>query len=204
MDWLTAAVTILTQGWPVAAITVAVLFRKDLATLLPRVKKAGPLELDVREQKQALGELPVSNVPKPLPGVANTPAIEASERLVRQGLERISNAERVDWLARALAEMNLIVAFERIYRVILGSQIAALKFINANPNTSSNSIKNFYENAANSFPAVYQKFPFEQWIDYLRISGLATDQGGRWNLTDNGIEFLRYLVTMRLPEEKYG
>lgn len=202
MDLLTAAVTVITQGWPLAAIVVALVFRKDLASLLPRVRKAGPLELDAQDQRQALSEAKLDNVPKQLPGVASTPAIEASERHVRSILDQLPQKEWVDRLARALAEASLSIEFERTYRTIFGSQIAALKSMNGPHVTSSQALRSFYDAAVKNFPEAYSNYSFEDWARYLLISGVAINDNENWRVTDKGLDFLRYMLNTGLLENK--
>lgn len=65
-----------------------------------------------------------------MPGVSSTPIISVAENYIRDALSRISGDEQIDYLVRALAEPNVTVQFERIYRVIFGSQIVLLKKLN--------------------------------------------------------------------------
>lgn len=64
MEWLAAVVSLLTQGWPLAAVIIAIVFRKDISAAIPRIKKAGPLELDAKDQQQKALDAGAKREPK--------------------------------------------------------------------------------------------------------------------------------------------
>jgi hypothetical protein len=64
---------------------------------------------------------------------SNSPAIERLERQLHTQLSAITNVsedEKRDLLVRILAQAQLEAAFERIYNIIFGSQIAFLRRLN--------------------------------------------------------------------------
>jgi hypothetical protein len=67
MDWLSFISTVASSvAWPVTALTIVLLMRKELVALLPFVRKlkAGPLEAEFeREVKELKEEVEVSFSP---------------------------------------------------------------------------------------------------------------------------------------------
>jgi hypothetical protein len=128
METFKTIVALLTGiAWPAAVVGIAFAYRSDIRSILPRLRKAGPtgIELDAvqLQQKEAKTDAPPGEL-KALPGIGRTKAIEAIDRELHAALKIHDENSRIDILVRFLAQARLGPAFERIYRVIFGSQIA--------------------------------------------------------------------------------
>lgn len=209
MEFVNAVVTLLTSvAWPAAVIVIAVIYKVDIQSLLPRLRKAGPtgVELDPAEQQKKVSSTavvqPGSVELKQLPGVGRTPAIEQVEREIHVSLSKIDEENRTDILVRSLAESQLAATFERIYNVIFGSQITVLKRLNELGQVSIADAKEFYEQVAADHPDVYSRFSFEAWLGFLISQGLVRTHDGFLQITELGREFLLYITVRRMPENK--
>jgi len=126
-------------SWPVAILILAGwMFRPQVAgllielrTQLPRVRKAGPIgvELDAIEKQKDEGPNPATNT-IPLPRVAEPPPSEAVRLLedgLIEGLQSTPDDERTSKLVRQLAITRVQAGHEFIYNRIFDSQLLALR-----------------------------------------------------------------------------
>jgi hypothetical protein len=91
--------------------------------------------------------------------------------------------------------------FEKIYRVIYGSQISLLDALNSYP-TSNENIKFYYNKASDYYSESYKTISLEQWTQFLIKKGLCVEENGVYKITDFGIEFLLYLVKNGMNKNK--
>jgi len=116
--------------------------------------------------------------------------------------------EREKVLLRFLASARASFHFERVYRLIYGSQIEALKYLVSRgaggiPKTE---LKPLYDAAAQSYPLIYPKVTFDDWVRFLQTTGLidVDPQGNVVRLSLSGREFLKHLVDMGYSEDNIG
>jgi hypothetical protein len=100
--------------------------------------------------------------------------------------------DREKFLIRLFASGVLIYLFDMIWFTIFQSQIKALEELNRRALTI-NEIRSFYDGAAANNPSVFQTYPFESWLTYMR-SWLLILQGDSIQITIRGKEFLKYLI----------
>jgi hypothetical protein len=113
-----------------------------------------------------------------------------------------TDAEKIEVLEHVVAGLNIQLSHERTYHQIFGSQIALLQTMQGLPPMSSDQIRSFFDDAARKYPEPYKDFPFERWLGFLTFSGLIAQRDGRYEITDYGRSFLRYLLDARLPANK--
>jgi hypothetical protein len=156
MEVLNAIVDLLKGvSWPAALIIIALAFRSEFRSLLPRLRRFGPTgaEFDAAEKQQTTSEtISTTKELKELPGFPRTPAIENLERQFHTSLEYIEGDKRKDVLVRLLAQARLETAFERIYRLIFGSQIALLKRLNGTSLITIDEARSLFTAYAAQFP----------------------------------------------------
>ena len=211
MEWLTAIVDLLIGiAWPAAVTAIALVYKSEIPSLLRRLRKAGPagVELDSAEQQQR-ARLENATSPgtleiKQIPGIGRTPAIENKERLILSILDKIPEDERVSRLTRTLAESDLSVTFERIYRIIFHSQISMLRKLNASSHFTTNQARPFFDLGKEQFPKLYTGYTFEKWLGFLKDFQLISQDETLLSITDIGIDFLTYLTVRRIPEKIIG
>jgi len=100
----------------------------------------------------------------------------------------------------------MAVDFENLYNLIFGSQIFLLQDLNAVYATGRplERAKQFYENAVKTFPPVYENYSFDQWLDFLVNSGVVIREPNSVKITEEGRDFLRYLVQVGKEILKQG
>ena len=114
----------------------------------------------------------------------------------------IKEDERIGLLVLLLAQNQMISAFERIYRLIIGSQIAGLRQLNSVAKANIFDAVRFFENVKEKWPQEYENVEFDSWIDFLRRFNLIQQSDEIIEITDLGRDFLSYLKMQRLSEAK--
>jgi hypothetical protein len=197
--------------WPLAVVIVAALYKTELRLLLPRLRRAGPtgVEFDPADAQKAGSEKPSTTEPGKLAefrGITRTPAIERTERQLHAALENMNMPpdEKSALLVRLLAQAQLEAAFERIFNLIFGSQILALRRLNERNHVTIDEAKEYFEVVTAPFSDFYKNYGFEGWLGFLIGNGLVARDGNLIQITDLGRDFLLYLTSRRLAENKPG
>jgi hypothetical protein len=197
--------------WPIAAVIIAVVYKGELRTLLPRLRRAGPtgVEFDPAEQQAVTATTAATSAPGQLrefPGMVRSPAIARLEQQLHTQLAALAtpDTEKRDLLVRLLAQAQLEAAFERIYRPIFGSQIAALRKLNALGHNTLQDLKLIFDSYAAAYTEIYANSGFDQWLDFLQQTDLITVNQASTEITDLGRDFLQYILSKRLSEQKPG
>ncbi len=121
--------------------------------------------------------------------------IEETEQKLKEELTSIQYDEK-EVLLRALASVQLSLAYERAYKDIFKSQIDALQRLNATGSgvLTREALSLFYENAKNKYSSAYDNFSFDNWLNFLFFSELIKEVEGKINITTNGKAFLLYIL----------
>jgi hypothetical protein len=111
------------------------------------------------------------------------------------------------WALRMYAMTAVEKAHETNYRVIVGSQIFALKMANQNGGKlSDENLRSIYSNALLEHPGEYQGFSYEAWLGFLhRCSYLVVGEGQystMFFITDLGRNFLMWMALAGASESK--
>jgi hypothetical protein len=115
----------------------------------------------------------------------------------------LNQGETIDLLIRHLAVTQLTVRAEVAYRTIFGSQIALLKFLNIGPGNTTQELERFYTQAKAQFPHLYGRYPYEQYLNYLKMQGLIRLRGPNlYEITIAGREFLKWMAATGRSEAK--
>ena len=212
IGWLAAVVEIVKAVmWPVAAVIIACVFKADVRGLLPRLRRVGPggVELDPADaQKSAVVEATTTEPGKlkEFPGMMRTPAIERVEHLLLASFAKtnVKPEEREAFLLRLLAQSQLEAAFERIYRLIFGTQISGLRWLNERGHITVDEAREFFKPFEAQNPDYYKDYGFDGWLRFLISNELVARNGDVIEIADLGRDFLMYLTARRLPENKQG
>lgn len=133
------------------------------------------------------------------------PIVQEQQNLIRADLRKlgIAQGEQVELLVKHLAVTQLLLRAEFTYRVIFGSQIALLKFLNTSASGTRAELSKFYEHAKTQFPQVYETYSFEQYLHFLLTQELMmTEDHQRYSITFAGQEFLKWITAARVVENK--
>jgi hypothetical protein len=109
---------------------------------------------------------------------------------------KLSNTtETINLLVRHLTVYQLYHAAEQLCRTIFGSQIAVLKRMNFEGPMNRDAMRKFYDEAAEKFPMLYNKYPFESYVNFLKNHRVVTTNDDiNYAITALGKEFLQWMV----------
>ncbi|HZQ01340.1 MAG TPA: hypothetical protein VFB13_17475 [Reyranella sp.] len=131
--------------------------------------------------------------------------VEASIRADPKFLAAPDDKTKIDLLVAHHASTNIQLAFERIYRIIFGSQVRALRAANRPGGVPTDIIRQIFAEAQTQFPGIHGSQTFDQWAAFLLQTGLGMElppQNGKFmaSITVRGHYFLTYLHEMGLPD----
>ena len=199
-------------AWACFAIVALVLFRKQIASLLMRIRKGAGAEFDALPQPQkpsANDMLPKTKEPTTDLPFTITPTIRALEDVVRELpiLASVTDPDaREKLLITLLARAFLIDEFERIDRAIFASQLDLLTKLNVTSGGLSREYvrRSFYEPVASRQAEQFKDYPFEFYLNFLVNFGLLEVSQGRVGLTNKGREYLVWRVANRKVPTRIG
>lgn len=141
---------------------------------------------------------------------ADIAIVQEREELVLSSLTSLDfgvSQETIDLLIRQLAYTQVLANVERAYRLIFGSQIAVLKFLNLNGNQTFEDLMPFYERTAAAFieaGTTYRAGP-EGFFGFLIKQGLIrplNDERNHLALSEFGKCLLVWMVQEGISDEK--
>lgn len=184
----------------ILGIAFFLVFRHAIAALIGRIRsitksgistdpsqKAGTAERDPRAEAEAL-----------MRALDSALIREVEEGIKKElGDRNLLGAEAVPVLIRYLAGMQIAIGFEESYRLIWGSQLNLLTYLNSQPDGQpTEAMRLFYTLASSQYPEAYEGYSFEAWLGFVRDHLLLREDGGRLRITVRGREFLAYLTRM--------
>jgi hypothetical protein len=129
--------------------------------------------------------------------VGVSPLVIDREAIIRRDVDHVPTIEeRERLLIRNLAIAQLELAAERTYRVIFGSQLAALQHLNLYGTTPKEKLEElFYVPAAQKFGEVYRTYPADRYFHFMASNGLVTiSDGGDVTITFAGKALLAWII----------
>lgn len=116
----------------------------------------------------------------------------------------LAEEETARVLVRHLAVTQLLYRAESLYRVIFGSQIAALRLLNEARRTDVE-LQPLFERAKRRAPSFYGEYSFEDWIGFLIQKGcvLKNSDSGIYAITVWGQRFLEFLVSVQAAKKPH-
>ncbi|GGJ21798.1 hypothetical protein GCM10011320_31310 [Neoroseomonas lacus] len=142
---------------------------------------------------------------KDLPGLDRSQAIGDLERLLHVALEKegVPQEDRVDRLIRLLSEARIEADFERIYRVIYGSQIRGLRMLGSEGRISLADARKRFDAVISDYPGFYKEGSFDEWLAFLtRMALVAKTEEDMLALTPLGQDFLVFLARRGYSDAK--
>lgn len=220
MTLLAAGVEVIKAiAWPAAILIAALVFRRQLSQLLPRVTEVGPGGVKIGPAEQTAVDLSPESIERaalpatrtselvllPVPGEP----LSFFEQTIRDDLAKLAPTDvtnREKLLIRGLAATQMELAFERIYAIIFGSQIRLLKEANAAKRLPAETAFKIYDEARTAFSELHSSRPYELWRDFLVDSGLINIESGSSAIVPTPAcpEFLAYIARRQMPENKFG
>jgi hypothetical protein len=113
----------------------------------------------------------------------------------------LNTPETTEVLIRHLAVTQLLHRGEVLYRVIFGSQLAAMHKLNVKGPLTEAEIRPLYEKARNRYPRFYADYTFEQWMGFLLRQNGVVRENDQYMITLYGREFLSFVTGQGLPKK---
>jgi len=189
--------------WPAAIVIIGCifmrLFRPSIEALLGRIREIGPSGLKATPNQTQTStdakEMPVDELMKDF----DNPLLKEREVAISADLDKrgvSTEADKVRLLTRHLAVMQLSFFFEAVYQLIWGSQIYILEHLNTiRMGDSAKNLKElFYDDALKKYPDYFANYSYENYLGFLKNTGLIMEKNGNLLITNTGVEFLQYLA----------
>lgn len=209
-------------SWPIAIGVVAWAFRNPLTAMIARVRQVsgfgGTADFATPEigSQQSADATKASSLPA-LSDTANAPPTDAvydalDARLGADLNQHIQgNADvKLAWAIRSRSVSEANRMHETHYRLLFGSQIAALKSLNVCGPAPISDFEKFYAAIATN-PAnepIHKDRTFEQWADFVANIGYVEAVEGstppQARITPFGRQFLQWMVVNGVSEFKPG
>lgn len=200
LEYLKAFVDLLKGiAWPASVLGAALLFRKEIASIIPNLEEAGMGGVKLRAPSQQAAK------PEPI-GSSNEglgPALKREAEAITISLEKTDPKDREAQLIRELAYCTLGRHFDGTYGQIFGSQIAGLRKLAGLNSVSISDAEEFYKTeAVGKNPEAYKNFSFHNWLSFLRGRKLIVEKDEKIEITELGREFLNYLTQQNLSDTR--
>jgi hypothetical protein len=214
--------------WPTAALLGAIafmaIFKKPISDAIDRIRRIGrdgadlaPNQKSPAEQQKSADAATAQTDAPALPVAASqalpppNEVFAPIERQIQGALAQANASDEVNraWLIRALATSRQMLAHERVYRLILASQLHIILEANTGIPVDLSRAREVYERAREQFTDMYAGFDFENWSSFPINQGLLQREAlpeGRivLRITPTGTDFLHYLVQFGLTGQKLG
>jgi hypothetical protein len=213
-------------SWPIVAVIFMFIFKKPIADLFPRLKRAGKdwVEFgpphpqssnDTTNLKDGLITEP--HHPKSNGDKKGLSAFEQNfvNPLQKQVEDSIKSAldmyniklpeDRERALIKSHALLKILSHFERTYNAIWLSQMNFLNALNTRPaGMTEADILVFYNDGKSRNPDWYREYQLAGWVSFLLSHELITFEDSNAFITIAGQEFLKWTISERKPGPYYG
>ena len=192
-------------SWPIAASIIAMFFRRELISLLPRITKLGPSgvelvapqKVDLNNsdlQKAEISDVDIFDLHDPAAIDIEAANIRALDAVTKDPQQR----EKV--LIRALTTQQMERNFALAYQGIFGSQIRFLKALNSTPLSRELAGKFFYD--MRSLNPSLKEWDLDLFVRYLLNWRLINERSDGFEITLTGRNFLAFIVSQGLIEDR--
>jgi len=189
-------------------IAFFIIFRQKINELIDRIRTIGKSGVSVDPaQKEATTERdPRAEAEALIRELDSTLIREVEEHITNEFQQRrLSGDEAFRVVKRYLAVTYIALSFEVTYRLIWGSQLNLLDYLNSQiDGQPTEALRPFYVLASSQYPEWYGGYSFEQWLGFLRDQLLIREDAARIRITVRGREFLTHLTRMGYMRNKAG
>jgi hypothetical protein len=194
----------------IAFVVVVLMLRGPLSRAIDSLARRGgklPGGIELNAEVVAQAGAPQATAQSPtldtLTQALLGPVIEERVRELDANLRKTHKEDEQRRTLLVLAVRERINAeFERVYRIIYGSQITAVKGANTAGTLSRAALESTYNSAVSRDTAFYEQISFEQWVNFLLAQLLLRQDGDRFQITNRGQLFLHFMVEQGLSD--YG
>jgi len=200
--------------WPIAFLIFVFLFRNNIAkfieNLIIRVKGPGDTEITleqqkkVQEQKSGIIQISQEELGK-LSKQTEEIKKEYEDQLNKERKEKEGKEAFNNYLIDQLFIKDLQIDFERIYRLIFGSQIMLLRNLSSKGSSGSttNELLIFFVMVQRIWSPAFQNWTFNLYLEFLLKNQLIQlIPPDSYLITEKGKAFLIYITSLSYPENK--
>lgn len=198
-----------TIAWPaVAAWLVGHKYKPEISQLLARFKggQLGPHRIELATEQQQPVPASITDDTPEKPALLQAPSVaDPQVKLILNNLQRDYGNDangKIEFLIKWLLSINTERQHETRYRLIFGSQISALEYLNTMISLQVSQLHSYYEIARASLAQNNFPLTFEAWLNFLVGSELVTAENGVVTITPQGRDFLTYLAKNGIPKNK--
>lgn len=188
-------------------IVFFLIFRRQIVDLLNRIKTISKdgVVLDSKRQKSKVEVDPQKEAESLMRQFDNVLIREVEDSVKSEfSKKNLLGAEGVPVLIKFVSALSIAYTFSEVYRVIWGSQLSLLDYLNTKGSQPVADLRVFYNSGASQYPLVYAEYSFEQWLAFLKGQLLIREDNALIGITVRGREFLTYLTTTGLTRNKAG
>lgn len=195
-------------GIVILGVLFFVIFWKPIAELIRKIRNIGKGGINFGgKQEEELNPESTGKTVEELTRTLNSQLLEENAQFIRGLLAgwKLNDKDSVEVLVKHYSALQIAYIFEQIYRLIFGSQLNALDFLNTQPTAQPReAVRIFYTLAASQYPEYYRSYSFEDWLGFMKQSILVREDAGLLHITVMGREFLTHLTKAGLSRNKAG
>lgn len=195
-------------AWPIATVILGIVLKQPLEKLLGRLisAKHKDTEFGFAPDKQNAPKIESSgSIADAIPQDSLGLVAEQEARIYKSLNDlKIENAEdKVKVLAKHHANLQIRSAYAQINSAIFNSQLLLLQALNTQASPVELSFfYSFYNAAKKNYPVYYQNYSFEDWLNYMKGSGLINTKDEKYFITVFGRGFLTALTEVGANQKR--
>lgn len=220
-DYIIKNLISLFTSWPFIVLVIFWSLRRHFVAILKKIKD----DLRVKDNKFSLGDtnqpdihnstqdrlfdIPASTSDKKLkkrrieynlPELPDTGlkayTLEIENKLKKDLSE--SPYKKIDIMVRDSTNYRIATEFERIYRIIFGSQIRLLRHLDATKILTKNEVVKFFKQEKRKMPD--SNIELDPWIKFIVSQGLMDYKDDEYKITNKGQAFIAYLALLNYED----
>lgn len=219
-DYMIKNIVGLFTSWPFIIFVVFITIRKYIVEILKKIKD----DLRIENNKIFMGssnQQDIQNTPHDT--LSNIPTTTMSKKNRREkghdlpelpdnGLKEYtleiekdlkkkldeSPYKKMEIIVRDSTNYRIATEFERIYRIIFGSQMRLLRNLDTCKQLSKKEIMKFFKQEKRKMPD--SDIEFEPWIRFLVSQGLLSYAEDEYKITNKGRAFITYVAAMNYED----
>ncbi len=220
-DYIIKNIVKLLTSWPFIVLVVFFALRKYFVAILKKIKE----DLRVKDNKFSLGDSSQPDIQNSTQDkLFDIPATTSDKKLKKRRTEydlpelpdtglkaytlEIENKlkkdlskspyKKIDIMVRDSTNYRIATEFERIYRIIFGSQIRLLRHLDTTKTLTKNEVAKFFKQEKRKMPD--SDIELEPWTKFVVSQGLMEYKNDEYNITNKGRAFIAYLALLNYED----
>jgi hypothetical protein len=211
-------------SWPIAIFVTALIFRQSISDAIGRIRSVrgfgseADFESSLPQRQQSDRKLgdesgggralssnnPELSTAPPENLVFDPVAHDLAERLKAAFPDNVHS--QLGWALRRYAISEVERFHESNYRIMFGSQLSALNFMNQAINSPVSSLNTHYKQFTESelYDHLSVKMEFGKWLEFLTTIGYLELGGDVVSITNLGRDFLNWLIVRGVNQFRPG